>query len=79
MNTLIIALVNRLADWLVGKDFFKRVLDLVSRYDGRVDLNGDGKKEAVWNELKACGVLFGTRAFNLAIELALAIVVRKRT
>lgn len=77
MDAIVIALINKLADWLVGKAFFRKVLALVAHFDGRVDLNGDGKKEAVWNELKASGVLFGTRAFNLAIELALAIIVRR--
>ena len=78
MDALIIALVEKLANWLVGKAFFQQVLALASKFDGRVDLDGDGKKEAVWAELKSSGALFGTRAFNLAIELALAIIVRKK-
>ena len=78
MDALIIALINKLADWLVGKAFFRQVLALASKFDGRVDLDGDGKKEAVGAELKSSGALFGRRAFNLALELALAIVVRKK-
>lgn len=77
MNALIIALVNRLAAWAVGKAFFGQVLALVSLFDGRLDLNGDGKKEAVLIELVNAGVLFGQRQFNRAVELALIIVERR--
>lgn len=77
MDALIIALVNRLAVWSVGKPFFVKVLSLVSIMDGSFDLDGDGKKEAVLVELSKAGVLFGRRQFNRAIELALIIVERK--
>lgn len=77
MDVLIIALINKLADWLVGKAFFAQVLTYASVLDGRMDLDGDGKKEAVWTELKNAGVLFGTKQFNLAIELAVNILRRK--
>lgn len=77
MDVLIIALINKLADWLVGKAFFAKVLAYASVLDGRMDLDGDGKKEAVWTELKNAGVLFGTKQFNLAIELAVNILRRK--
>lgn len=77
MDVLIIALINKLADWLVGKAFFAKVLAYASVLDGRMDLDGDGKKEAVWAELKNAGVLFGTKQFNLAIELAVNILRRK--
>ena len=77
MDALIIALINRLADWLVGKSFFAAVLKYASLLDGRMDLDGDGKKEAVWTELKNAGVLFGTKQFNLAIELAVNILRRR--
>lgn len=78
MNTLIIALINRLADWLVGKAFFTKVLTVVSFLDGRMDLDGDGKKEAAFTELKNAGILFGTRQFNLAVELAVNLLNRKK-
>jgi len=78
VNTLIIALINRLAAWLVGKAFFTKVLTAVSFLDGRMDLDGDGKKEAAFTELKNAGILFGTKQFNLAIELAVAILTRKK-
>lgn len=77
MDVLIIALINKLADWLVGKAFFAQVLAYASVLDGRMDLDGDGKKEAVWTELKNAGVLFGAKQFNLAIELAVNILRRK--
>ena len=70
MDALIIALINKLAAWLVGKSFFANVLAVVSTLDGRMDLDGDGKKDAAWTELKNAGILFGTKQFNLAIELA---------
>ena len=73
MDALIIALVNKLAHWAVGKPFFAQVLSLVSIMDGRVDLDGDGKKEAILLELSKAGVLFGRRQFNRSIELALII------
>lgn len=78
MDALIIALVNRLAAWAVGKAFFGQVLNLVALMDGRFDLDGDGKKEAVLIELSKAGVLFGKRQFNRAVELALIIVERKK-
>lgn len=78
MDALVIAVVKRLAAWAVGVPFFARVLDLVSQFDGRVDLDGDGKKEAILVELTNAGVLFGKRQFNRAIELALIIVERKK-
>lgn len=77
MDALIIALVNRLAGWVVGKAFFGQVLHYVSIFDGRVDLDGDGKKEAILMELTKAGILFGKRQFNRAIEMALIIVERK--
>jgi hypothetical protein len=77
MDALIIAIVNKLAAWSVGKPFFTQVLSLVSIMDGRVDLDGDGKKDAVLVELSKAGVLFGKRQFNRAIELALIIVERR--
>lgn len=78
MDTLIIALVNRLAAWAVGTTFFRQVLELVRQFDGSVDLDGDGKKEAVLTELTKAGILFGKRQFNRAIELALIIVERQK-
>ena len=78
MNTLIIALINRLADWLVGKAFFTQVLAVVSFLDGRMDLDGDGKKEAAFTELKNAGILFGTKQFNLAVELAVNLLNRRK-
>lgn len=78
IDALIIALCNRLAAWAVGKAFFRQVLDLVSLMDGRFDLDGDGKKEAVLVELGKAGLLFGKRQVNRAIELALIIVERQK-
>jgi hypothetical protein len=78
MDTLIIALINKLAGWLVGKAFFARVLAVVSVLDGRLDLDGDGKKEAAWTELKNAGILFGTKQFNTSIELACQLLDRKK-
>jgi hypothetical protein len=77
MDALIIALVNRLAGWVVGKPFFAQVLALVAMYDGRVDLDGDGKKEAILTELTRAGIKFGKRQFNRSLEMALIIVERK--
>jgi len=77
MNALIVALIEKLAAWLVGKSFFAKVLAVVSMLDGRMDLDGDGKKEAAFVELKNAGVLFGTKQFNLAIELAVNLLNRR--
>lgn len=78
MDALIIALINKLASWLVGKSFFANVLAVASMLDGRMDLDGDGKKEAAFTELRKAGILFGTRQFNLAIELAVNLLNRKQ-
>lgn len=77
MDALIVALVNRLASWVLGKKFFQAVLAAVTKFDGVLDLNGDGKKEAVFDELVKFGYTFGKRQFNRAVELALIIVERK--
>ena len=77
MDALIIALVNKLAQWVLGKKFFLAVLSAVAKFDGVLDLNGDGKKEAVFDELVKFGYVFGKRQFNRAVELALIIVERK--
>ena len=77
MDALIIALVTRLAHWVVGKPFFAKVLSLVEIMDNRFDLDGDGKKEAILVELTKAGMVFGRRQFNRAIELAVIIVERK--
>jgi hypothetical protein len=78
MDALIIALVKKLAAWIVGAPFFARVLSLVSMFDGRLDLDGNGKREAVLAELVSAGELFGKRQFNRAIEWALVIVERSK-
>lgn len=77
MDALIIALVNRLAGWILGKKFFSAVLAAVSQFDGVLDLDGDGKKEAVFDELVKYGYIFGKRQFNRAVEMALIIIERK--
>lgn len=70
MDTLIAVLITRLAAWRVGSSFFRVVYDAVSRFDNCVDLDGDGKKEKVIEELVGLGIKFGQRQANLAIELA---------
>lgn len=77
MDTLIIALVNKLAHWVLGKKFFQAVLAAVAKFDGVLDLDGDGKKEAVFDELVKFGYIFGKRQFNRAVEMALIIVERR--
>lgn len=77
MDALIIALVTKLANWTIGKPFFAKVLSLVEIMDGRFDLDGDGKKDAILIELSKAGLIFGKRQFNRAIEMALIIVERK--
>lgn len=77
MDAIIVALINRLASWLVGAKFFATVLGLVSQFDGIADLDGDGKKESVIDELVGMGIMFGRKQVNLAIELALQILERK--
>jgi hypothetical protein len=78
LDSLVAALINRLAAWLVGASFFRTVLDAVSYFDGRIDLDGDGKKEAVIQELTSLGILFGRKQINLAIELAVQLLERKK-
>lgn len=74
MKLIIIALVRRLAAWIVGVPFFNAVYEMVSYFDGMVDLDGDGKKERVIDELAGAGWLFGQRQVNRAIEWALVIL-----
>lgn len=78
MDALIVALVKRLSALIVGKPFFAAVLAAVERFDGAMDLDGDGKKSAVMDELLGAGLIFGRRQFNRAVEWALVIVERQR-
>lgn len=77
LDKILEALINRLAAWLVGKAFFKTVVELVAQFDGMADLDGDGKKEAVLDELTGMGILFGRNQVNLAIELAVQLLERR--
>ena len=77
MNAIIIAITRQLASWVVGYKFFAAVYELVSRFDGMADLDGDGKKEKVIDELGQLGYSFGKRQVNRAIEWALVILERK--
>lgn len=78
LEKLIIAAAQQLAAWLVGKPFFTDVLYLVQLLDGRIDLDGDGKKQKVIDELTHAGIAFGKRQINRAIELALIVVESKK-
>ena len=78
MNALIIALVNKLMVWTVGRPFWTSVLAAVTKLDGKLDLDGDGKKQAVLYELLSAGHQFGRRQFNRAVEMALVVLERKR-
>lgn len=49
----------------------------VERFDGVMDMDGDGKKKAVLEELAGAGLVFGKRQFNRAVEWALVIVERR--
>lgn len=74
MKLIIVALVRRLMAWLVGVPFFNAVYAAASLLDGVADLDGDGKKERIFDELAGAGWNFGTRQFNRAVEMALVII-----
>lgn len=78
MDALIIALVNKLMVWTVGRPFWMAVLAAVSKLDGKLDLDGDGKKQAVLYELLSAGHQFGRRQFNRAVEMALVVLERRK-
>jgi hypothetical protein len=82
MNTLIIYWINRIMVWTVGKPFWTAVLAAVSKLDGRYDLDGDGKKSGVIEELVGLGFKagqdYGKRQINRAIENALIVVERRK-
>ena len=78
MDALIIALVNKLMAWTVGKPFWTAVLNAVARLDGVVDLDGNGKREAVLFELLSAGHQFCKRQFNRAVEMALVVLERRK-
>ena len=63
---------------VVGKPFWEAVLTAVAKYDGIVDLDGDGKKKAVLHELLSAGLMFGRRQFNRALENALIVLERRK-
>jgi hypothetical protein len=70
--------VNKLMAWTVGRPFWVAVLEAVTKLDGQLDLDGDGKKEAVLMELLRAGHQFGRRQFNRAVEMALVVLERKK-
>lgn len=78
MKLIIIALIRRLAAWIVGVPFFDAVYEMVSYFDGMIDLDGDGKKERVIDELLGAGWIFGQRQANRAIEWALVILEQEK-
>ena len=78
MDAVIIALVNKLMVWTVGRPFWTAVLSAVTKLDGMVDLDGDGKKQAVLHELLRAGHQFGRRQFNRAVEMALVVLERRK-
>ena len=78
MDKLIIFWVNQIMAWTVGKPFCGAVMAAVSKLDGRYDLDGDGKKSAVIEELTMFGYQFGKRQLNRAIENALIVLERKK-
>ena len=78
MDALVIALVNKLMVWTVGRPFWTAVLAAVTKLDGTMDLDGDGKKQAVLYELLSAGHQFGRRQFNRAVEMALVVLERKK-
>lgn len=78
MDALIIFWINRIMAWTVGKPFWGAVLAAVSRLDGRFDLDGDGKKDAVIQELTMFGYQFGKRQLNRALENALIVLERRK-
>ena len=78
MDTLIVFWINRIMAWTVGKPFWTAVFAAVSRLDGRFDLDGDGKKAAIIEELTLFGYQFGKRQLNRAIENALIVLERKK-
>jgi len=75
-NRLVIFFIDRLAAWLIGKRLFADAVAAVQRWAGDVDLDGDGKKGAVLDELRAAGYVFTVRLGNFLIELALQKVAR---
>lgn len=78
MDKLIIFWINRIMVWTVGRPFWEAVFSAVSRLDGRFDLDGDGKKSAIVEELTMFGYQFGKRQLNRAIENALIVLERKK-
>jgi len=78
MKLIIIALVRRLMAWVVGVPFFNAVYEVASQLDGTVDLDGDGKKERIFDELAGAGWKFGKRQFNRAVEMALIVIEQEK-
>lgn len=78
MKLIIIAMVRRLMAWVVGVPFFNAVYQAASLLDGVADLDGDGKKERIFDELAGAGWKFGKRQFNRAVEMALVIIEQEK-
>ncbi len=78
MDAVIIFWINKIMAWTVGKPFWAAVLTIVTKLDGQFDLDGDGKKEALIEELTRWGFQFGKRQLNRALENALIVVERRK-
>jgi len=78
VDIILVTLLRRIGNLLVGYPFFSAVYAVVSKLDNRFDLDGDGKRERAIDELLGLGYTFGRRQVNFAVELALQILERKK-
>ena len=72
-------LLEKVMNYIVGKDVFGTISRLVETVGLNAELSGSEKREKVVSEVKALGTDFASHMLNLAIEAAVALMKAKQT
>jgi hypothetical protein len=66
--------LKKIVEYLIGKDVFGKIQDLVGTLMLNTELTGDQKRELALSEAKTFGGEFATYLLNLSIEVAVTLL-----
>jgi len=72
-------LLDKVMNYIIGKDVFGKIKDLVNNVALNNELSGAQKREKVIAEAKELGTDFASHMLNLAIEAAVVLMKEKAT